>query len=245
MAATFVRVSGICVQPMEQTVYGRQTTLGARFKIGRHARVVCRCSCGKYSVVFCSNLLRADDSSCGCATAEANRKAKTTHGESAGGKWTPEYAAWCSMIQRVSDENTTCADNYIARGIVACCGFREYMTFLESVGRKPTPLHSLDRIGNNGNYSCGHCEQCVANGWPMNIRWATKVEQNNNTRKNHMMTFYGKTMSRAQWSLISQVHQQTIGDRLRAGWTEKDAVWTPVDKQRASRRRFANKPKVA
>jgi hypothetical protein len=60
------------------------------------------------------------------------------------------------------------------RGITVCERWlQSFPAFLEDVGLKPSPLHSLDRLDNNGNYE------------PSNVRWATMSEQRNNQRPVH------------------------------------------------------------
>lgn len=61
--------------------------------------------------------------------------------------------------------------NYAGRGIDVCKKWREsFAAFLADVGPRPSPELTLDRINNDGDYE------------PGNVRWATRIEQNNNTR---------------------------------------------------------------
>jgi hypothetical protein len=76
--------------------------------------------------------------------------------------------------------------NYSARGIVVCERWRNsFIAFIEDMGQMPPspPRYTIDRIDNEGHYSCGKCDECKANSWPMNCRWATYKEQMNNRRK--------------------------------------------------------------
>lgn len=100
---------------------------------------------------------------------------------------TKEYRAWTSAKTRCSNPNYKLFHNYGGRGILMCNGWRNNFTaFYKDLGDKPSPKHSLDRIDNDGNYSCGRCKQCLENGWPMNCKWSTKREQayNRRVRKN-------------------------------------------------------------
>src|SRR5947209_18746960 len=107
-----------------------------------------------------------------------------SHGHTSNGKTTPAYSSWKHAKQRCFNPNHESASNYHDRGITMCQGFREsFLKFYEKMGDCPNGK-TLDRIENNGNYSCGDCQQCKEKEWPFNCKWSTKKEQDRNRRTN-------------------------------------------------------------
>ena len=96
-------------------------------------------------------------------------KGVVKHGDFVGHRrqTTPEYNSYFGAKQRCQYKNHIGYARYGGRGIEF--RFASFAQFLEEVGRKPTPEHSLDRIDNDGHYE------------PGNVRWATRIEQMRNT----------------------------------------------------------------
>lgn len=95
---------------------------------------------------------------------------------------TPTHGSWQAMKTRCFNENNYHYKNWGARGVTVCERWKNsFLNFYNDMGEKPEGK-SLDRMDNDGNYSCGKCEQCIENGWPMNCRWATAAQQSENRR---------------------------------------------------------------
>lgn len=88
---------------------------------------------------------------------------------------------WRNMIYKCHHENSPDYHMYGAKGIRVCDRWREsYEAFVEDMGPRPSPQHSVDRKENSKGYE------------PENCRWATSLEQNNNKTTNITLTFNGK-----------------------------------------------------
>lgn len=159
---------------------------------------------------------------------EANRsKANTKHGHTGGGCQSQEYKAWADIKGRCTNPNVRNYKHYGARGIRVCQWFMVFNNFLAELGIKPTKKHSIDRRNNDGHYSCGHCDECIANSWPSNCHWVTNKEQQRNRRDNKLLTLNGKIQSMAAWIEELGVCRATVSYRLRKGWSEQRALTAP------------------
>lgn len=133
-----------------------------------------------------------------------------------GERRTTEYRTWTHIKQRCHKESNNRYYNYGAKGIVVCERWRDsYKNFLEDMGRKPTPKHTIDRIDNMGNYE------------PSNCRWATKKEQAQNTSLNRNVELNGETHCVSEWARRKGMSVRTLCYRLDAGWTVQEALEYP------------------
>jgi len=122
--------------------------------------------------------------------------------------------------------------HYGGRGITVCERWNvSFQAFLEDMGEKPNSKYSIDRIENNGGYWCGKCEECVRLNHPTNCRWATPSQQRDNTRRSHLLTFNGKTQSVTAWGIELNIKRWVIFKRLQSGWSTRDALTIPVEKE--------------
>lgn len=167
---------------------------------------VCRCDCGRPTVVLRSNLTTGNTTSCGCVRYQVERSCSTTHGQTAGKCWTRAYRIWHGMIQRCCNPNNPNYHRYGGRGVSVCTEWRNsFETFLRDMGQPPTG-YSIDRIDNEGPYSRANC------------RWATEKQQQRNKRSNRLITSNGKTQSLAAWSEETGIDYLTLHSRLKRHW---------------------------
>jgi hypothetical protein len=198
--------------------YGRWTVLrpalGRPKGRGLERFWVCRCSCGTERELPTGKLRSGHSRSCGCLHRDNAKMYCRKHGLSS----TREHRIWRSMLNRCQNPRASRFQHYGGRGIGVCTRWRGpqgFENFIRDMGPAPGGRHSIDRINNNANYE------------PSNCRWATQSEQMRNTRCNHLITHAGRTLTVAGWSEVSGISGQAIHCRLRAGWSEADAVSVP------------------
>lgn len=110
-------------------------------------------------------------------------------------------------------------NRYGGRGIEVCdrwLGRDGFRNFLQDMGKKPSPKHTLDRIDNDRGYS------------PSNCRWATPRQQVNNSTRIKYIELDGRTKSLQEWLLDKDMTPDTYYSRLRRGWTVYKSLTEPI-----------------
>ncbi len=200
-------------------VYTRLTALRRNGTTqAREAMWLCRCECGNTITAVGRNLRRGYTKSCGCLLRSANSGSKTL-----------EYYTWVNMRTRCYNPQYALYHRYGGRGISVCQRWRRsFVHFLADMGPKPFPEASIDRIDNDGNYSCGQCEQCIRNNWTANCRWATPTEQSRNSARVRLLTHNGITMPIVDWARKLGLRPNTLSARLKYGWSVEKTLTVPV-----------------
>lgn len=143
-----------------------------------------------------------------------------------GMRHTKIFGVWTAMLARCSNPNCAAYKNYGARGILVSERWHEFASFYADMGL-PKPGETLDRIDNNKGYSKDNC------------RWATRLEQGRNKRNNRILTAQGESKTMSDWAETTGLKLSTIWARINKGWSEHDAVTTPLITKRAGIKRGA------
>lgn len=187
---------------------------------------ICKCDCGTIRSVWQKNLLNKHSQSCGCISKEICSKRMTKLNTKHNLVNTKLYGVWHSMLQRCYYKRHQGYKNYGGRGIKVCDEWKNnfenfykwaykngYKEELQNYGKNKW---TIDRIDVNKDYA------------PNNCRWITPLEQGNNKRNNRFITYQNKTMTLNQWSRYLGINRVTLSDRLKSGWSIKDAFTKKV-----------------
>jgi hypothetical protein len=168
---------------------------------------LCRCDCGNEHKVFTGNIGKTN--SCGCDRSRVTTESKTTHGLYG----TPEYKTWSGIKRRCFNKNDKTYPRYGGAGITMCARWNEsFEAFVEDMGQKPSPEHSIDRLDNSKGYEPGNC------------RWATKFDQAQNQRTNRKIAFRGETKTVSQWAREAGIHPSLLSFRVAMKWPMERAL---------------------
>ena len=174
-----------------------------------HAKWLVKCDCGTIKECKSESILAGKTISCGCYHREVctgrspvNKKHGMSH--------TAIFNIWSMMKNRCTNPNSNRRKFYKDKGIRVCerwLGDNGFENFLEDMGPRPSPNHSIDRIDCNKGY------------YPENCRWATHKEQSNNQTSNVVIEHNGEKKTLAQWCDFYKINYKLAHSRLRNGFS--------------------------
>lgn len=117
---------------------------------------------------------------------------------------TPEYSTWCEIIRRTENKACKCYNRYGGRGIKMCDRWRnDFLLFFEDMGKRPSKLHSIERVNNSGNYEASNCV------------WALSDVQVRNKRNNILIEFNGEVKILEDWARENHMTRSAFKTILR------------------------------
>lgn len=192
--------------------YGRLTVISRTENKGEQPYWLCKCECGNFTTVRGSHLKNGLIRSCGCLKKEMSRQRAvgTTHGQTN----TRLYRIWHAMKNRCSNQNHEDYKGYGGVGISVCKEWEAFEPFRDwAMANGYSDDLTLDRKDNNGNYE------------PSNCRWATRKEQANNRRTNHLIMLDGVELTLSQAAERLGVGYKYLKNRIcRDKWSIEKVV---------------------
>ena len=152
---------------------------------------LCECGCGNNILLRGRELLNGRITSCGCEDGAPMYNADTSYDSL--------YNIWVGIKQRCGNTSNPAYDRYGGRGIFVCDDWYSFENFRNWALRNGYEQGlTIDRINNDDGY------------YPENCRWADMIQQANNTRKNHYVTYNDITHTVAEWSRLLQIPYHTL-----------------------------------
>jgi len=168
-----------------------------------------RCECGHEKSIISSNVIAGYTTSCGCVYKLGNN---TKHG----GKGTRLYNIWKTMRERCNNPKCKNHSIYYDKGIRVCSEWDDFSVFRDwSLKNGYSEELTIDRINGELGY------------YPENCRWATYLEQANNTKNVKLLTHNGKTQSYSMWERELGLTRGLINSRVKKGWSV-DRLFIPA-----------------
>lgn len=165
------------------------------------------CDCGEEVIIQKSSVISGKTKrcrKCGCIERKKTRyKNGFTNEIKEKGKKS-FYVTWTSMMHRCYRAKDASYENYGGRGIIVCDEWHDYKQF-EAWAKQTNPTKdkslSLDRIDCNGNYE------------PLNCRWVSDTQQQNNKRTNIFLEYENERHTLAEWARIKNIPRATVMGR--------------------------------
>lgn len=191
----------------------------------KDTRWECVCDCGKIGKVNASNLIRGVSTSCGCLGMENMKKAVTFHGLTNH----PLHGIWSGMLARCNNPNNPRYKYYGGRGVRVCKEWEDdfinfYKWAIENGWQKGLQVDKDKKAKELGIEALVYSpERCTL---------LTPKENARHTRKNRIITCRGMTMTLAEFAELVGEKSDIIHYRIRHGWTEEEAIFTPFKRRK-------------
>lgn len=204
--------------------YGRLTVIKEcetkiRKKYDKNIYWICKCTCGKETIVPATKLVSGHTKSCGCYQREKAALCNSTHKETK----TRLYIIWQGIKRRCTNLNSNNYKNYGLKGISICEEWKENYLAFKHWAKKNGYSDSLtiDRIDSKGNYE------------PRNCRWVSQKVQQNNRSNNRYIIYNGQCHTLSEWSDITGISKSVIDSRLnKLHWSEEKTLSTPLRRKK-------------
>lgn len=191
------------------STFGRLTVMaraGSKW-IGRKREIralwLCQCECGGTCIRDRHELRYHKLPSCGCSYS----------GERHGKRHTPEYLIWLQIKNACNNPNDIRWHICGARGVRVCLPWsRSFLTFLASVGRRPSRKHELRRLDMTKDYA------------PGNVVWRLRSGEIKNPKLAQLVTMGGETKTLLAWGLALGIPRQRLLRRLGYDWSVGDIL---------------------
>lgn len=168
-------------------------------------RWLCKCDCGKETIVLSSHIRNYRIRSCGCLRLENQNNIIT--------QCNLNFEIYIRLKHIFSGMKRRCMNikdknykNYGGRGIKICDEWlnkeKGMMNFCKwAINNGYEDNLTIDRIDTNGNYE------------PDNCRWVSIKEQENNRRDNVFLKYKGKVKTLKQWAETTGISYNTVYSR--------------------------------
>lgn len=178
----------------------------------------CICECGKEFVTVGSYLLNGDTQSCGCLSRENFIKRSSKHG-----LWKhPLFGIWQNIYTRCYNKNISAYKDYGGRGIIMCEEWKNDFKIFYDWAIKNGWQKGLEIDKDIRSKELG-MEISIYS--PETCQFVTSKINSRNRRNNTLVTLGNKTASIAEFTEEYGLKRYTISQRLKLGWSVKEAIF--------------------
>lgn len=129
------------------------------------------------------------------------------------------YGIWRAMLDRCYNNSSLEYNSYGGRGIIVCQRWHDFHAFIEDIGFRPTPEHTLDRRDNNKNYDQFNCQ------------WVTDAEQRRNRQASIIIFHDGITLNLCDWADRFNLVRHTLYARYHRGIRPPELLLPPNEQK--------------